>query len=106
MPGHEINSHGILAVEAISAYLQELLDHAETAKPSRALEPTLAKSDFDDIYCHVARIFTGFDDPNGKKLRQYAIIETAARDIFGELIVGFPLGFFCSISSCVSVFHR
>lgn len=87
MPGVEINSHGIPAVEAIGAYLQELLDHAESAKPSRALEPALAKSDFDDIYGHVNRIFAGFDDPSGKKLRQYAIIETAARDIFGELIV-------------------
>ncbi|KJR82324.1 THO complex subunit 1 [Sporothrix schenckii 1099-18] len=86
MPGLEINSHGIPAVEAIGAYLQELLDHAETVKPDRLLEPTLAKSDFDDIYGHVARIFAGFDDPNGKKLRQYAIVETAARDIFGELI--------------------
>ncbi|KAL1902562.1 hypothetical protein Sste5346_001004 [Sporothrix stenoceras] len=86
MPGLDINSHGIPAVEQIGVYLQGLLDHAETVKSECELEPTLAKSDFDDIYGHVARIFTGFDDPNGKKLRQYAIVETAARDIFGELI--------------------
>ncbi|CAK7227876.1 hypothetical protein SBRCBS47491_006717 [Sporothrix bragantina] len=86
MPGLEINSHGIPAVEAIGVYLQELLDHAEIVKPERTLEPTLVKSDFDDIYGHVARMFTGFDDPSGRKLRQYAIVETAARDIFGKLI--------------------
>ncbi|CAK7221053.1 hypothetical protein SCUCBS95973_004365 [Sporothrix curviconia] len=86
MPGLEINSHGIPAVEAIGEYVQELLDHAESVKPERTLEPTLAKSDFDDIYGHVARIFAGFDDPSGRKLRQYAIVETAARDIFGKLI--------------------
>ena len=87
MPGLEINSHGIPAVEAIGEYLQELLDHAEGVKPARTLEPALTKADFDDIYGHVARIFTGFDDPSGRKLRQYAIVETAARDIFGKLIV-------------------
>ncbi|CAK7267726.1 hypothetical protein SEPCBS57363_002737 [Sporothrix epigloea] len=87
MPGLEINGHGIPAVDAVGDYLQELLDDAESIKPERALEPILAKADFDDIYGHVARIFTGFDDPNGRKLRQYAIVETAARAIFGRLTV-------------------
>ncbi|EPE06164.1 guanylate kinase [Ophiostoma piceae UAMH 11346] len=86
MPGVEINSHGIPAVETIGAYLSELLDHAEDVKPSRALEPALSKADFDDIYGHVGRIFAGFDEVGGKKLRQFAIVETAARDIFGQLI--------------------
>lgn len=106
MPGLEVNSHGIPAVEAIGAYLQVLLDHAESFKQARALEPTLTKSHFDDIYGHVARIFAGFDDPNGRKLRQYAIVETAARDIFGELIVGAPWVTVFSFVSCASVSHR
>ena len=87
MPGVEINSHGIPAVETIGAYLSALLDNADDAKPSRALEPALGKADFDDIYVHVGRIFAGFDEVGGKKLRQFAIVETAARDIFGQLIV-------------------
>lgn len=91
MPGLEINSHGIPAVDAVGDYLQELLDDAESIKPERTLEPILAKADFDDIYGHVARIFTGFDDPNGRKLRQYAIVETAARAMFGRLIVSVRL---------------
>ncbi|CAK7266761.1 hypothetical protein SEPCBS119000_002195 [Sporothrix epigloea] len=86
MPGLEINRHGIPAVDAVGEYLQGLLDHAESVKPERGLEPILAKADFDDICGHVARIFTGFDDSSDRKLRQYAIVETAAREVFGRLI--------------------
>ncbi|OAA56642.1 tho complex subunit [Niveomyces insectorum RCEF 264] len=86
MPALEIQDLGVPAVEAFSDYLHQLLEHAEVVKPTRTLEPVLTKSDFDNIYARTASIFADLHEVGGKKLRQFAIIETAAREFFGRLI--------------------
>ncbi|KAK3692137.1 THO complex subunit 1 transcription elongation factor-domain-containing protein [Podospora appendiculata] len=75
-------SHGIAAVAAFGAFLDTLLAHAETVKPTAFIEPPLDKSDFDDLQHQL-------DDVLGSDLDQvqrFAVIETAVRDIFGNLI--------------------
>ncbi|KAF4979392.1 hypothetical protein FZEAL_4395 [Fusarium zealandicum] len=82
-------------VGAFAVLLQELLSQAEKAKQEHTIEPALNKSDFDDLSGRVSTTANQVAGPkveDGKttndqvKGRQYAIIETAARDIFSNLI--------------------
>lgn len=85
MPALNVNSHGIPAVETFSIYLQQLLDHAEAVKPTTEIDPAITNSDLDGVYGQIDSIF---DFPqNDPKTRKYAIVETATRDVFGNLIV-------------------
>jgi hypothetical protein len=82
------------AVAAFDALLRELLAEAERVKEVSTIEPALNKSDFDDLSGRVSSTaaqlpqLEGDKDAKETKARQFGIIETAARDIFSNLIVG------------------
>lgn len=94
MAAQEIDNPAAPAIAAFTTLLEEFLSQAETAKPTSAIEPALRKSDFDDVSGRVSRTV---DDVSStavqgaastiNKGRQFAIIETAARNIFSQLIV-------------------
>ncbi|RSL39349.1 hypothetical protein CEP53_014120 [Fusarium sp. AF-6] len=80
------------AVAAFDALLRELLAEAEKVKEVSTIEPALSKSDFDDLSGRVSSTaaqlpqLEGDKDTKEAKARQFGIIETAARDIFSNLI--------------------
>ncbi|KAF4485684.1 nuclear matrix p84 [Fusarium agapanthi] len=93
MAAQEIDNPAVPAIAAFTTLLEEFLSQAETAKPTSAIEPALRKSDFDDLSGRVSRTADDVSSPAAEgaastidKGRQFAIIETAARNIFSELI--------------------
>ncbi|WAO92960.1 Guanylate kinase-like domain-containing protein [Fusarium falciforme] len=80
------------AVAAFDALLRGLLTEAERVKEVSTIEPALNKSDFDDLSGRVSSTaaqlpqLEGDKDTKETKARQFGIIETAARDIFSNLI--------------------
>jgi THO complex subunit 1 len=98
MPALDIENPGVSAVASLGSLLSELLDEAAIAKATTTIEPTLNKSNFKDISGRVLACVSGGSpaEKNGDdygpreqaKAKQFAIIETAARDLFGKLIVG------------------
>ena len=94
MPALDGGNPGVDAVATFSNLLEQLLEQAATAKTTTTIEPALNKSDLHDLSDRVASAvsqLSGFDGENGtndqNKGRQFAIIETAARDLFSRLIV-------------------
>lgn len=82
------------AIAAFTTLLEHFLSEAEASKQTSAIEPALRKSDFDDLSGRITR--TAVDvvspavegaRPANDKGQQFAIIETAARNIFSHLIV-------------------
>ncbi|KAK2476643.1 hypothetical protein H9L39_11867 [Fusarium oxysporum f. sp. albedinis] len=93
MAAQEIDNPAAPAITAFTTLLEEFLSQAETAKPTSAIEPALRKSDFDDLSGRVSRTADDVSSPAAEgaastidKGRQFAIIETAARNIFSQLI--------------------
>ncbi|KAK1750648.1 THO complex subunit 1 [Echria macrotheca] len=92
MPSATIDSHGIDAVADVGAFLEKLLEHAESVKPTTAVEPPLDKSDFGYFQDQLNRILGPQPSPkagesaDARKSQRFAIIETAVRDIFSNLI--------------------
>jgi hypothetical protein len=75
------------AVEAFQGFLQEMLDKARTAKQTHNLEPALARSDFVDILKKADSIGYLAKPAEGSRSYRYAVIETAVRAVFNELLV-------------------
>ncbi|KAF5535591.1 nuclear matrix p84 [Fusarium mexicanum] len=93
MAAQEIDNPAAPAIAAFTTLLEEFLSQAETAKRTSAIEPALRKSDFDDLSGRVSRTAADVSSPAAEgaastidKGRQFAIIETAARNIFSHLI--------------------
>ncbi|KAI1010209.1 hypothetical protein LB503_013186 [Fusarium chuoi] len=93
MAAQEIDNPATPAIAAFTTLLEEFLSQAETAKPTSAIEPALRKSDFDDVSGRVSRTVDDVSSTAAEgaastinKGRQFAIIETAARNIFSQLI--------------------
>ncbi|CCT71379.1 related to nuclear matrix protein p84 [Fusarium fujikuroi] len=93
MAAQEIDNPAAPAIAAFTTLLKEFLSQAEAAKPTSAIEPALRKSDFDDVSGRVSRTADDVSSPAAEgaastinKGRQFAIIETAARNIFSQLI--------------------
>ena len=88
MPSAINEGHGVPQVAAVEDLLNESLDHARIVKPTFSIEPPLNKSDFEALFTRLPSVFANAvigQIPD--KARQYAIIETAARDLFSNLIV-------------------
>jgi len=85
------------AVGAVRAFLDHLLDHAESVKTTAAIEPPLEESDFDDVQGRLSEVLASIGHQadasgDGKKSQQYfAIIETAVRDRFSHLVHTIPI---------------
>lgn len=95
MPALDIENPGVPAVSAFGHLLTELLDEASAAKQTTTIEPALAKSHFVNIHDRVssslARSKSAGTENNAPldslRSRQFALVETAARDFFSKLIV-------------------
>lgn len=92
MPALDLENPGVSAVSAFGKLLNDLLDEASAAKETATIEPALSKSDFANIYDRVssslARSSTESNAPQDSlRSRQFAVVETAARDSFSKLIV-------------------
>ncbi|KAL8400265.1 hypothetical protein RB594_000594 [Gaeumannomyces avenae] len=88
MPSIEVATHGIQAVADIGLVLIDLLRHAESVKLTASIEPPLEKSDFGDLNGQLTQVLPLLksDSPPSVRTRQYGVIETAVRDIFGKLV--------------------
>ncbi|KAH6969793.1 THO complex subunit 1 transcription elongation factor-domain-containing protein [Fusarium avenaceum] len=93
MAAQDTDNPAAPAIAAFTTLLEGFLSQAETAKSSSTVDPALRKSDFDDLSGRVSRTaadVSGQADGEVKsasdKARQFAIIETAARNIFSHLI--------------------
>jgi len=89
----EVEGYGVSAVATVESLFTSFLERASEIKPTNSIEPALKKSDFDDLPGEVSRQFSalGAKDADGKKGRQYAIVETAVRNMFGSIVVS-PTG--------------
>lgn len=75
------------AVEEFGGLLNEMLHTAATIKQMAAIEPPLVKSDLAD-YLPRLQTINGFPkSQESKKSVQYAVIETAVRDVFNQMLV-------------------
>lgn len=79
--------HAVEAVEAFKSLLRQLLERARITKSVTTIEPPLAKSSFTELLDRIGAILPGDKSQLSKKTSQYGIIETAATDIFNELLV-------------------
>jgi THO complex subunit 1 len=93
MPSATIDSHGVAGVAAAAAFLDQLLERAESIKKTASIEPPLEKSNFDDLRRQLNDAL-GYDTAeeavDTKKIQRFAVIETAVRDTFKSLIVSWP----------------
>jgi THO complex subunit 1 len=79
--------HAVQAVDDFGGLLLEMLQRAEQQKQTDTVEPPLNKSDFTDLFERVESIFPSTAPPEVKKRGQCAVIETAVRDTFNNLLV-------------------
>ncbi|KAL6895060.1 THO complex subunit 1 transcription elongation factor domain-containing protein [Trichoderma evansii] len=94
MPALDIENPGVSAVSAFGELLNELLDEASAAKETTTIEPALSKSDFANIFDRVSSSLTRSNiagtesnaPQDSLRSRQFAVVETAARDSFSKLI--------------------
>ncbi|KAI1376765.1 THO complex subunit 1 transcription elongation factor-domain-containing protein [Hypoxylon crocopeplum] len=92
MPSAKSPDHDIPQVDAFAALLRNVLSHAQSIKPSASIEPTLTKVDFDTFLARLPTIFPYSladdvsDNSGSAKGRQYAVVETAARNVFSSLV--------------------
>lgn len=101
MPALQIDDAGVPDVASFGTLLNKLLVEAEAVKKVTTIEPALQKSQFDDLTGRVAACFAR--DGNAPdtqpaetsaavaRTRRNAIIETAARSLFDQLIVWTPI---------------
>ena len=79
--------HAVEAVKVFHGLLQEMLDQARVSKQTETIEPPLARADFIQ---HLQRVesIDQFSKPlEANKSFRYAIIETAIRSVFNNLLV-------------------
>lgn len=98
-----VPGHGIPAVTACSTFLDDVLERAEQVKGTASIEPPLTKAELGDVSGQLSSLFdetlgpveTGGDgDVEGnaaeaeqRKVRAFAMFETAARELFSHMIV-------------------
>lgn len=98
MPALDVQNPGVSVVASFGSLLHQFLEEAAVVKPTSTIEPTLKKSNFKDISnrisaCVSSDTTTEKDGQDSSpqelaKAKQFAVIETAARDLFDTLIVG------------------
>ncbi|KAF7559324.1 hypothetical protein G7046_g4828 [Stylonectria norvegica] len=97
MPALDVGNPGVSAVATFGSLLEKLLGQAAAAKSTTTIEPALNKSDFKDLSSLVLSTVAQVEAENGadpgdhSKGRQFAMIETAARDLFSKLIATTPI---------------
>lgn len=117
MPALDLENPGVPGVIGFESLFKELLQQAATAKPTSTIEPALNKNDFSDLPDRVSssmallrgiEVENGVDTTEEDKRRQYALIETAARDLFSNLTVRFwiPLLHRLALTAAGDYTHR
>lgn len=88
MPSADNEDFQVPQVAAFADALREAVDHAQVVKPTSSIEPGLNKAEFEHLFSQVATIFPSSESKqsDSKRTRQYAIIETAVRDLFSDLV--------------------
>ncbi|KAI5460006.1 THO complex subunit 1 transcription elongation factor-domain-containing protein [Mariannaea sp. PMI_226] len=94
MPSLDMDNAAVPAVASCASLLEDLLRQAEASKTTNTIEPALNKSDFDDLSGRISRFAATLQNEDGEeasrtdqaKIRQFAMIETAVRDIFSNHI--------------------
>jgi len=80
-------SHAVEAVEVFHGLLQEMLFKARASKQTDKIEPPLARADLSQLVQRVDSI-EHFSTPlEANKSFRYAVIETAIRSVFNDLLV-------------------
>lgn len=100
MPIATSDGHGIPAVLACSKFLDDVLERAEKAKDTASIEPPLTKAELGDVSAQLSSLFDETLEPletgnaegdaakaEQRKVRTFAMFETAARELFSHLIV-------------------
>lgn len=93
MPSATLDGHGVPAVASCAAFLDDVLSRADTIKDKPTIEPPLTKAQLGDVSGKLSATFEEVLGPaeegtaDQRRLRQFAIFETAARDLFSHLIV-------------------
>ncbi|PNY27213.1 THO complex subunit 1 [Tolypocladium capitatum] len=100
MPALDVGNPGVSAVASVEKLLEDLLGEASLAKQVSTVEPALNTSDFKDLSSRISASLSS-DAVSGEdrdaapqdaaKTRQFAIVETAARDLFDKLIATTPI---------------
>ncbi|OTB20424.1 hypothetical protein K445DRAFT_312884 [Daldinia sp. EC12] len=94
MPSAKHLDYEVPQVNAFEALLREALVHAQSVKPLTTIEPPLTKTDFEHFLAQLPTIFPcahpDYVSENlaSEKARQYAVVETAARNVFSSLVAG------------------
>ncbi|POR37139.1 THO complex subunit 1 [Tolypocladium paradoxum] len=100
MPALDVENPGVPAVASVEKLLEDLLDEASLAKQTSTVEPALNASDFKDLSNRISASLSSdavsredrvTTPQEAAKSRQFAIIETAARDLFDKLIAATPI---------------
>lgn len=82
-----MEGHGLPTVDAFAQLLLEMLQQAELVKHTHTVESPLNKTDLANTYEQIDQMFNESASVEAKKRSQYAIIETAVRDTFNNLLV-------------------
>lgn len=108
-----VPGHGIPAVTACSTFLDDVLERAEQVKGTASIEPPLTKAELGDVSMQLSSLFdealgpveTG--DAQGdaaeakveqRRVRAFAMFETAARELFSHMIVSCASGFILGLT--------
>ncbi|MBE3048350.1 hypothetical protein IMZ48_38765 [Candidatus Bathyarchaeota archaeon] len=105
MPIATPKGHGIPAVAACATFLDDALLRAEKAKDTASIEPPLTKAELGDVSAQLSALFdealgplekTGDAEGDAvkveqRKVRTFAMFETAARETFTHLVVSAPV---------------
>ncbi|KAK3944239.1 THO complex subunit 1 transcription elongation factor-domain-containing protein [Diplogelasinospora grovesii] len=89
MPSAAAESQGISAVAPVGAFLDDLLSRAASLKPTASVDPPLKDSDFKDLQSQLGEVLgpeLTEDGNDAKKVHRFAVIETAVRATFSDLI--------------------
>ncbi|KAH8683150.1 guanylate kinase [Tricladium varicosporioides] len=79
-------NHGAQAVDAVGELLREILQRVEMVKQTNKVGSALKKTDLGEFYAKVEPIFPSTLSQEVKKRSQYAVIETAVRDTFNNIL--------------------
>ncbi|PHH54913.1 THO complex subunit 1 [Ceratocystis fimbriata CBS 114723] len=87
-------------IQGVRDVFTRALVNVENVKPTPTIDPALTSASFGDTISHLEAFFAQdegdrysslADGAERKKLRRYAVVETAVRDIFAELIGNTPI---------------
>ncbi|TGO57318.1 hypothetical protein BCON_0067g00400 [Botryotinia convoluta] len=86
-----MEGHGLPVVESFAQLLLEMLQRAEHVKETHTIESPLSKTGLANTYERIDQIFNEAAPIETKKRSQYAIIETAVRDTFNNLLASISI---------------